>query len=797
MSGNNPTDPTSTNPGVSASYSNTDADATRRVAEQQRHITDEQKTQLEAMKSMAEIAKVMTGQYAETMTKLAMITETYQKLRVGGELHNQQMRMDQDYRKQANEDLEKQLRLVGSIFTRWKDVYAEHEKSIAEGNDMAMKQNLIIRKTVDETALGLTNIEGAFKAILSAVPFGGLLTFLLHGVGAEEQWKANTNKVVNEFARFGDDSGPYKESLKNQIKAMEIWNPNATQDLVAVSRQFAEAGIKIDSVWGEKKLSSSLATMGGTLGEVSLKFDYLQKQAPGWTASLLKIAHREMGDNVNRAAEALFAYSDAAVRAGQDSVTFISRVMQTGEAMKLYGLSVDTIAEQTLRLTNINQKAFGMGGSAEHKAYAGTLAAFQMQGIAGVKDMPEGPAAFFGKYVIARMMAKHPEWAKDLKEKAPDVAELLNTPMGVAKLVQNMGLLKAHRGDEFFATLLQVVAEKVKEMNLGAGFGEKFLESVGITKGYMAAHGLLKLGSSIADTANMTPEQRDLIKQGKEIPKSEVSQLLQGLKGIEQGIMDIANGVLGMMLMTLISIALGIKVLFDWFANKGNLQNSTAAFMGAMEGIGKYGSLIGNGAIKVGHGLGDVLTSGPMGDAVSLTQLAFGMKPQPGTKEGYALEEIEREVMLRVLPPGMDQNKYKKTLQEVLSRAAAGKSMNPDKEDSALDAAGAAYRLDTGGFQAFVKSLKDLPDAQRAAVESFNQTHPGLKASYVKTGDVLTIVVRQVPVEQPSAQQNASGAAASGGSNNKVPAQGKAPPPKQKSEPGHSGPKHDFGPYTQ
>jgi hypothetical protein len=406
-----------------------------------------------------------------------------------------------------------------------------------------------------------------------------------------------------------------------------------------------------------------------------------------------------------------------------------------------------------------------------------------MRGIASVKDMPEGPAAFFGKQVVAKMLESNPKWIEQMPE---DLQKFFQNPMGIAKITQNPSLLKAFGADEFLATLLKTLNEQTKSMALQPGYAEKFLVSIGAAPDFLAANGILKLGGTIADPQNLTPADRDAIKKGKELAASETSQLIQGLKKVEQGIMDIANGVLGMMLMTLGAILIGLKVLVDFFTNRTNLDNSQAAFQGAMEGIGKYASLVGSGAIKVGHGLGETLTTGPMGDLWTLGQLAMGMKPKPGTAEGYALEEIQRDAMLRVLPPGMDMNKYKKTLQEVLSRAAAGKSMDPNKADSAVDAAGAAYSLDDAGFQAFVKSIKGLPDAQRAAIEAYNKTHPGMQASYMQTGETLTIVVRQVPVAKQSTQQNASGSSASGGSNNKVPAQRKAPPPKTNKKQGKS-----------
>ena len=706
----------------------------------------------DAMKEMVSLLKDSTSLYGETMEKLARITEVYQKLRVGGEIHNQQMRIDNEAIKHKLEMQKEELTLGADLFTQLKARRAEEESQKAQlgGEERA---RMVARKTADIVAIELTNIGGIIPKVLSNIPFGGIAMLLLHGVGSDAQWEANVNKVINQFARMGGGGDQFRESLKTQIKAMEIWNEHATQDLIAVSAQFAEAGVKIDKVWGPSGVGSTLSVLGANLGNVSLKFDYLNKQQAGWTAGMAKVAFRDMGNDVVKATETLVTYGMAAQSAGTDTVTFLSRVMQSAEGVKIYGLSLDMIAEQQLRLTKINQAA-GLGGTDANKAFAGTLAAHQQQGaMAGMAQMSEGMAMFFGKNVIEKMGALGGDAADVIKKRGLNA----NDPFGIVMQTQLQGRdFKGTSGEGMWIPyMLKEMQMYMDQQQFSPGQQAKFWKSQGWGS-WDAARGQIELMRTTEDPAKLSASQKAAINDAAKLPQSETSELTRALNRAVQGMKDLANGVLGMMLMALTTIVAGITALVSFAAHpwSGASSESIEGFKGAMKGFGEFATLSGGGLMNVLKGAGLAADSVPgIKKMVEILDKMFG-GDGTGTMARVARLEIRDAVLAEAdkisAPKGIDQDKWHKAISRLYGLMGEGQ----DLKSAQQTVAGELFR--GAGFESQVwhQSGQRLLEAEREAAAKWSVKNKGYKTTVNDQG-ILTLQIT-IP-NSSSAQENAGG----------------------------------------
>jgi hypothetical protein len=749
MATGDPNDPTQN----AAQQTSSVADA-QATAAHQSHAADEVTRQFEAMKGVAAAAKELveylrssTSLYGETMTKLALITETYQKLRVGGEIHNQQMRIDNEMRKHRLEMEKEELKLGSDIFAQIKQRRMETEQEIASigGGDRA---RMVARKTADVIAVELTNVGGIIPKVLSNIPFGGIAMLLLHGVGADAQWNANVNKVINQFQRMGGGGQEFAGMLKGQIKEMELWNEHATADLVAVTQQFAEAGISAKQAWGKQGFAGALSEVGPNLAHVTLQFDYLNKQQAGWTASMVKVATRDMGNSIREASEAIVQYGMAAQHAGQDTVTFLSRVMQNAEAMKLYGIRLSDVAEQQLRLIGINAKR--VGGD---MAYAGTISAAGQAGmLQALPKMDMGLAAIMGKELIANLDKLDPGTRARLDKAGGYGTDPVGIAMEMQVLMRDLKGTKA--GDASLPTLLKVISEFADRLAPRGGRQDFLLQQLFGMPSLDAARAVTDIGRSATTGGKLSDEDAKRLKKAFTLPESETSKLTIALNTAVQGMKDLANGVLGMMLMGIMTIATGIGVLVKKAQNPlSDVSREVEMFKGAMGGFGEFASLSGGGLMKVIAGLGLAADSIPaLHKAVEIIKTAYGSKHiDAAVKEeaDKAKAKTTADASKAKAPKGIDKNKW----QSAVTQFGSLMKISNDTDKAIENVKRLTFKGDEAGGAAFEKALKAAIAKDGGKTDLKGKA---FKATVQRDGNIV-IEQRLVVTPGPQPIENAAG----------------------------------------
>lgn len=534
--------------------------------------------------------------------------ESFNKLRESGEATNQLRRIAAEMDREAKlmRDSEKEdLIKVTSI---WEDLVKKHKEFIqAQAATPVGMGALKGAKSVDDASRSLMHIEDLPGKLMKLIPGGGLIELMFMGMNKHEEWRAKSEMVVQQFDSMGGGAEKYGSAIAENIETMEQWNTHAVQDFISVANALKSGSITADQALGKEGMGSSLSKLGTSVEDVTLKFDYMMEVAAGTGAKMVATGYREFGNTLKDSAEFIVNYGLAAQNAGQETMQFLGSVMQTAESLKLYHVQLSTVADQSLKLIDIN-KSRGMSA-----AYAGVVSqAGQQQAFQGIQNMQDGYAAFIGARVVQHLSAAgrgNIDKVMGPGASSDPVSILMEMKRGFRDLGNDPSSKSA------LGTMVSEIAKQAQEAaGPKRGQQEFYLERMGF--GVEGGRAILDMASSVASGKVISDKQLETLKGATISQQQQMNQLTVAMNKAAQGIADIATGLMGVILSGIKAIiGLLVAVVAKLMDPLGTLPEGVTKFIeSAFEGMKSSGSMMGQGIGKLRDAAGTAGGVGPLGD---------------------------------------------------------------------------------------------------------------------------------------------------------------------------------------
>lgn len=483
-------------------------------------------------------------------------------------------------RKQETEEQKKLLENADSMFTKAKRFLEIKREELALDHQIAMSRI----NTTDEFGRGLADAEGSLKNLMNFVtslPGGGILAFFLMGIAGEQGFLAQANSIRQNFNAIGGAAGDTLSKLDSMLHTGAANLNMSAAEMQAAVHNMVQAGIK-----DTKMLDAGFLELGeGGLLRATIAMDHMMKVSAGTFGGMIGAAVKDLGANVKDATIAMIGYGQEVAKAGINSIQFLNAVTQSMQAVKLYGMNIRDVTHWTKELVEANVK------HGQTQAFATTIAGQGMsQMMSGIAGMGEGLAAFIaqramtgisgregmsneerrimsGDAVTAMMELKH--GFRDLSPERHREANT-NVVMELAKLSGGAGADPQHR--EFF----------LKKMGFGDEGGRAILSIMSALEKRGPGGQLTKVETAQLDKA--MAEQTD-----------NSTKMVQMLSAIKVGLIEVSNGLLGM-------IVAGIQMLVAFI--KDPRHGGGQAFDRASELLGVFSEQVGSGFSKIGTGVG-------------------------------------------------------------------------------------------------------------------------------------------------------------------------------------------------
>lgn len=497
----------------------------------------------EAIGKTAESMKDIVGYQAEAVRH-------NMNLEIGSKQRNQHASLEAEQEREFGDMVNQRLERGDSIFTQLKR-YVELQK---ESLSLEHEHISAGYETFQQATKAATHLEGIMPALLAAVPFGGLIGFMLAGAVKEAEFKSDTAKIVQAWKVVGGGAKEFSSDVEHMLKNLSAEGIATAGELQGIARAFADMAIKKEAVLVTAGPNVDfLSAMGidthviHNIYETSLAMDRLTQSAAGTFATLTGRGVRDFGNSITEVTGDLVKYGIAAMDADQNTMQFLNGVMQNAQQLKLYAVHLGDVANMTLRLVDMN-KSFG-------PQFAGTVAQAGVgQMLGGIAGLDTGMAAYIGGEVIRSIRSENGGKLLGSDNKSFDIGE-------------NAGaIVEFRRGGRDLQDAAGFMSKTIQQLGTFAsqpgvsGLDREYLLQ---TKGFgpEGSHAIMQLFDQIQ--AGKAPTDADLsrLNQALKDESDKTSQVVLLLNNLKTAIADIGNGLLGMILASLNVIVDGIKVM--------------------------------------------------------------------------------------------------------------------------------------------------------------------------------------------------------------------------------------------
>lgn len=548
-----------------------------------------------SMKEFSDAGLKAKSSLDEALERMGLIGQSYQHMLILSEANNFQNKLGNEILKERNLRVQEEIELHDSVYTKMKrdlELWQEKLWVTREWNREFVKGV----KTADETGHALANVRDTaskFETFITGLPGGGILSFFLMGIRGDAQVKGEAQEVVQMFDRIGAGAQSLEGRIQSLLMAHKLYNNMSAADLKAAAGSFATSGIG----WQDATMArGSMASLGlrDNMLEATIQLDKFLELSSGSTAKMMGTAVRDFGNTIEDSIDTYVRYGFAARQAGWDMGTFMNEVTGASQNLKFYNVQLDDMAGRMLRAQQIGE---GMGFSKQHAAAWASSTLGQVNGQ--LTNMGAGMTVWIGREVGAAMA----EWSRGRNLSDSDreaIGNLGGSPISTLVQMKHgaQGILDHDAQAKFWGTTIGTLADKAMQ----AGHGNKDVAEYFLTtQGYSweAARLILRLKDQVDKQGNLDPSHAGELQKALRTEAEKTSSMERMMKALEVGLVQVANGLLGAILMTLKSIVMGTLAIVEAIA--GNWTESKAFGAQALEsltgdkGAMGYGKQIGEG----------------------------------------------------------------------------------------------------------------------------------------------------------------------------------------------------------
>ena len=367
-----------------------------------------------------------------------------------------------------------------------------------------------------------TGIQGLMMSLPIA---GGLFGLLMYGITNRDRINAETGEIINiAVAASGRLSSTGASFLGSFQQQAEHYFGINRQEVQSVLKTFVDAGHGIDDIL--KKQSGTLGLVGHDIMTLTLGIDKHFELATGTSARAVVSMTHDFGMSLKDAGDMYTKLAFAGSRSGMGTQNFVNAVMQGSSALRMYGVSVESVAGV---LTKLQERYESMGMP---KQLAGQQASMSLQQITqGMSGLSSSMQAYYGE----RMGMGHGLQAR------------MNFREGMERYAGG------GKNDQQFGDMIGVAYKSAMESTGGDKTAARYmLEQQGM--GFEGAKGIVEVGDKLSKGVKINElslkEQHNLRDAFKTegMKQSEIAKnthtIMQGMAGIGEGILQVVTNII-------------------------------------------------------------------------------------------------------------------------------------------------------------------------------------------------------------------------------------------------------------
>lgn len=366
-------------------------------------------------------------------------------------------------------------------------------------------------------------VMGIGTGLMGLVPIlatGGIFGLLLHGVSFKDKIAAETGEIVNiAVSASGKLSSSGTAFLSSfQHRAEHYYGINR-QEIQGVLKTFTEAGMNINDII-DKRMSKSLGEVGQNILTLTVGLDKHFEVASGTSAKAVVSLVHDYGMNLQTAGDLYTRMAFAGQKSGMGVQQFTSSVLQASNTLRMYGVSVESVA---VMLQKLQTHYEGMGMP---KQLAGTQANMALQQISqGMAGLSSGWQAYFG--------------------------ERMGMGTGLeAKMRFQDGMTRLSKGgdNEFMTGFIQQAYASAMESAGGDKTQARYiLQQTGVAGGFEGAKAITDIGDKLSSGVKLNQlslQEQKSLKDAFKTEGQKTSDLAKNMHTIMTGLAGVGEGLL-------------------------------------------------------------------------------------------------------------------------------------------------------------------------------------------------------------------------------------------------------------
>lgn len=541
----------------------------------------------QGMESIAAVMKELMGFQNQAV-------QQQEALKIGGTARNIQLSMETELQREHLEIMGKEAEAADAFtvkLERWYQIRRDQLNLEHEHLASAYKNSEAVSKA-------LTNVEGIGSSVMSKLPFGGFLGFLLMGAKAGAQWEADTMKVTQQFDVVGGKAGEFAGRIQEYIKNFGATGVASAEEISSIGAAFAEAGITAKEVFGDGA-HNILAEMGldhKDLMESTLAMDKLMEVSAGTFAKLTGSAVGELGNTLAEATDSIVTYGMAAQTAHMNTMSFLSGVMQSSQQLKLYHIQLSDVANMTLQVAAANTNKH------MDPRFAGTIAQAGIgQMVQGVGNMPDGLAVNISQAVMAELASRH----KDRILRDTNGQPMAMDPISTLMEFRHGGRdINAKDQKDFFPLAVQALGQMAEL----AGHHNKGTAEFFLQKNGMGAEGARAIAeiyfNKTSHNRPLSPDEQKAIRHALDDEEKKTSGIERAMKELKTAVAEVSNGLLGMIVDGIKIIIQSLQMMVEYAEHPGDFKKNSIMARNYQESLNEFAGnfqLMGEGVTRAGE----------------------------------------------------------------------------------------------------------------------------------------------------------------------------------------------------
>lgn len=298
-----------------------------------------------------------------------------------------QLTREGEERNKKNREYTEGLKDTASLWERIKRS-AEEMQVASGGRGMATAAHALTGQASMQGAM--QEMAGGLGSLAPTAGIGGLIGMMMYGKIKDEDFRAIGETAGQAFDQISGHTQKFSGQMRDLTRIMSVSGMAAKEDLVSVSRAFAQTGVTSNEAM--KSVKGLSTEFGNNLVVASLAADKALELPAGSFARLSGTLSKDFNVSIDKAFIGLARLAQGAKEAGINAAEFMQQTMEAASSLRLLHANALSVGEVQLGLKGT------MAGRGFNNAYSGQYAAAGMSSVTGaVAGLGDGLASIIGQ----------------------------------------------------------------------------------------------------------------------------------------------------------------------------------------------------------------------------------------------------------------------------------------------------------------------------------------------------------------------------------------------------------------